>query len=59
MKFFTNSVRYSILAGLAAYGVYHIVLNIIGMVVTLLSFGVKRNDYYSLFNFWIELVNEI
>ena len=31
MKFFTNNVKYSILAGLAAYGVYNIALNIIGI----------------------------
>ncbi len=31
MKFTTNNLKYSILAGLAAYGTYHIVLNFIGI----------------------------
>jgi hypothetical protein len=35
MNFFTNKIRYSILAGLAAYGTYKLVFDIIGVGVTL------------------------
>jgi hypothetical protein len=42
MKFFTNKVRYSILAGLPAYGVYHIALNLIGI-----GFAIQNCQNYS------------
>ncbi|WP_160272855.1 MULTISPECIES: hypothetical protein [Nitrosopumilus] len=35
MRFFTNKVRYSILAGLAAYGTYKLVFDVIGIASTL------------------------
>jgi len=35
MKFFTNKIKYSILAGLAAYGTYRLVFDIIGIAHTL------------------------
>ncbi|WP_179372641.1 hypothetical protein [Nitrosopumilus ureiphilus] len=35
MKFFPSKVRYSILAGLAAYGTYKLVFDIIGIGSTL------------------------
>ncbi|WP_420545270.1 hypothetical protein [Nitrosopumilus sp.] len=42
MKFFTNKVRYSILAGLAAYGTYHLALNFIGI-----GFAIQDCSRYS------------
>ncbi|WP_179364986.1 hypothetical protein [Nitrosarchaeum sp. AC2] len=35
MKFFTNKIRYSILVGLAAYGTYKLIFDIIGIGFTL------------------------
>ena len=35
MKFFTTKVRYSILAGLAAYGTYHLALQFIGIGIAM------------------------
>ena len=35
MKFFTNKIKYSILTGLAAYGTYRLVFDIIGVGITL------------------------
>jgi len=35
MKFFTNKIRYSILVGLAAYGTYKLVFDIVGIGSTL------------------------
>ena len=35
MKFTTQNLKYSILAGLAAYGTYQIVVQIIGVAYTL------------------------
>ncbi|MDH3313510.1 MAG: hypothetical protein OEM28_10255 [Nitrosopumilus sp.] len=42
MKFFTNKVKYSILAGLAAYGTYHLALNFIGI-----GFAIQNCHRYS------------
>jgi hypothetical protein len=35
MKFFTNKIRYSILAGLAAYGTYMISIQVLGIIIGL------------------------
>ena len=42
MKFFTNKIRYSVLAGLAAYGTYHLVLDSISF-----GFDIQNCQRYS------------